>query len=298
MQFVPQPGCIPLHPLGLSDIFSGAVAVLRRNARTIFSLAAPVAILQAVLTTVVQVIAINTISRANAGGRSATNTADLGLTIQAEVEIVGIALIVTVFTAIVAGTVSAVVTEDVLGRRLGVRQVWDRIRPQIGRLVVVALIVGIVPGIGLLFCVVPGVLLWTIWTVAVPVLVVERTSISSALGRSRELVRGFFWRTFGFRALAYVAAGFAGLILNVPFELIGYAATGFQASFNSFSDTSTQTVPLAYAVITGIGAAVVATFTIPWQASVDSLIYVDLRMRKERLDLTLQQAALRLRGAN
>ena len=34
-----------------------------------------------------------------------------------------------------------------------------------------------------------------------------------------------------------------------------------------------------------------ATFTAPFQASLDSLLYVDLRMRKEQLAVDLQQAA-------
>jgi cellobiose-specific phosphotransferase system component IIC len=47
----------------------------------------------------------------------------------------------------------------------------------------------------------------------------------------------------------------------------------------------------AYLVLSAIGTAVVVTFTAPFQASLDSLLYVDLRMRKEQLAVDLQEAA-------
>jgi hypothetical protein len=50
-----------------------------------------------------------------------------------------------------------------------------------------------------------------------------------------------------------------------------------------------------YLVIAALGTGLVATFTAPFQASLDSLLYVDLRMRKEQLTGELQQAAAAVR---
>jgi len=45
--------------------------------------------------------------------------------------------------------------------------------------------------------IVPGLILITIWSVAAPVVVLERPGVFAALGRSRELVRGNGWQVFG-----------------------------------------------------------------------------------------------------
>ena len=64
-------------------------------------------------------------------------------------------------------------------------------------LIVMAIISGIAMMIGLVLFVVPGVILYMMWSVSAPALVDERLSIMGALGRSRYLTRGYRWRIFG-----------------------------------------------------------------------------------------------------
>ena len=59
------------------------------------------------------------------------------------------------------------------------------------------IVAGIAIGIGFLLLIVPGLILMTIWSVAAPVLVLERAGVFASLGRSRELVRGNGWQVFG-----------------------------------------------------------------------------------------------------
>ena len=51
--------------------------------------------------------------------------------------------------------------------------------------------------IGFILVIVPGLILLTIWSVAAPVVVLERPPGLGALGRSRELVKGSGWPVFG-----------------------------------------------------------------------------------------------------
>ena len=64
-------------------------------------------------------------------------------------------------------------------------------------LIVMAIISGIAMMIGLVLFVVPGVILYLMWSVSAPALVDERLGIMGALGRSRYLTRGYRWRIFG-----------------------------------------------------------------------------------------------------
>ena len=56
---------------------------------------------------------------------------------------------------------------------------------------------GFISVLGLVLLIVPGVYLYVCFAVAMPVLLTEGLKGRHALGRSRRLVKGRFWRTFG-----------------------------------------------------------------------------------------------------
>ncbi len=63
---------------------------------------------------------------------------------------------------------------------------------------VALLLSGLATAFGYLLLIVPGILFQTWFFLISPVVFLEDTGYASALGRSRELVKGYFWRTFGF----------------------------------------------------------------------------------------------------
>ena len=69
--------------------------------------------------------------------------------------------------------------------------------PVLGKLILVGIVQGVLTVIGFVLLVVPGLILLTIWSVAAPVIVLERPRGMDALRRSRELVRGNGWPVFG-----------------------------------------------------------------------------------------------------
>jgi hypothetical protein len=70
--------------------------------------------------------------------------------------------------------------------------------PVLGQLLLVGIVAGIGIVIGFVLIIVPGLILITIWSVAAPVVVLERPAgVFAALARSRELVRGNGWQVFG-----------------------------------------------------------------------------------------------------
>jgi hypothetical protein len=105
--------------------------------------------------------------------------------------------------------------------------------------------------------------------------VLENERPSQALARSWRLVRRSFWRVFGITLLAGIIVAIAGGILQLPFTFFG-AVLG--------SGTGGT-------VILVIGAIAAGTVTRPITAGVTVLLYVDMRMRKEGLDLALRSAA-------
>jgi len=69
--------------------------------------------------------------------------------------------------------------------------------PVLGKLILVGLVQGVLTVIGFVLLLIPGLILLTIWSVAAPVIVLERPRGLDALRRSRELVRGNGWPVFG-----------------------------------------------------------------------------------------------------
>lgn len=71
------------------------------------------------------------------------------------------------------------------------------VSPVVVPLVIAGILAGIAIAIGLVLLIVPGLFLLTIWAVLAPVIVIERSEVMNAFGRSRELVRGNGWQVFG-----------------------------------------------------------------------------------------------------
>ena len=100
----------------------------------------------------------------------------------------------TLFTGMVVELVSDV--QD--GRRdHSAGELLRAATPVLGQLILVGIVAGIGILIGFVLIIVPGLILITIWSVAAPVVVLERPGVFAALGRSRELVRGNGWQVFG-----------------------------------------------------------------------------------------------------
>lgn len=100
----------------------------------------------------------------------------------------------TLFTGMVVELVADV--QD--GRRdATAAQLLRAVTPVLGQLILVGVVAGISIAIGFILIIIPGLILLTIWSVAAPVVVLERPGGLRALARSRELVRGNGWRVFG-----------------------------------------------------------------------------------------------------
>jgi hypothetical protein len=287
-RLAPRPGCVPLRPLGVGDILDGSFAVMRRNPRATLGLSALIAVVQSAIIAGFEIVLLHQIDQLRVGSAdSSISGATLlnYLSGAASILVVG-----AVLGALLSGMLTLIVTEDVLGVRLTIGEVWARVRPRFWRLLGLSVLVSLAEGVGLVLCIAPGVWLWGIWAVAVPALMVEPTSIRQALRRSKQLVDGMFWRVWGIRALGVVLVGVVGNLVGLPFTVLALAVSGrsFGDLFGSGADSA---VPASYVLITALGSVLSLTITAPVRAAIDALLYVDLRMRKEGLDIVLQQAA-------
>jgi hypothetical protein len=103
-----------------------------------------------------------------------------------------------VATWVFTGMVVELVADVQDGRRdASAGQLLRAVRPVIGQLILVGIVAVVGIAVGFLLFIVPGLILFTVWSVAAPVVVLERPPGLGALARSRELVRGSGWQVFG-----------------------------------------------------------------------------------------------------
>lgn len=203
-------------------------------------------------------------------GTSSSSTPDVA-TITAAVVPLAIALVL--FLAILPFSVGAVTyaaCESALGRPVTaggmLRAITRRYFELLGFWLLIALMY-------LVFCLIPlWIWIWVGWIAVMPVMFVENSRLGAAMGRSWRLVEGRWWRTFLILflmgILVYVVrAALTAFVLLAQFLLM--------IVFSSF-------VVSAIAQATG---TVVEALVNPVLQIAIVLVYLDLRVRREGLDL-------------
>ncbi len=104
------------------------------------------------------------------------------------------AVFATVGVVVYAGILDKVVGAHIHGHPdLRVSQMWSVL--PLRRLVAADVVLVVATLVGLALFVVPGVIIFTLWSLVGPVITIEDRSVRSALRRSARLVRPYFWLT-------------------------------------------------------------------------------------------------------
>jgi hypothetical protein len=112
-----------------------------------------------------------------------------------------------------------------------------------------------------------------------------RVGAWGALKRSWYLVKGRFWRVFGVLL-------FGGVVVNIVSYALQFGVTTLVLTLGSWVDSSGGDAALivGIAVAAAAGVATVATLiaSLAFMSAVQALIYLDLRVRREGLDLWMR----------
>ena len=114
----------------------------------------------------------------------------------------------------------------------------------------------------------------------------ERTTVFAAFARSFRLSRGHFWRIAGIYVLSVLLVGIMTGIVSSLFSSVGLFVVTQGGGFTNDLQAATTS-----SLISGIITSLLQLVFTPFLAAVTTLIYTDVRMRTEGLDLALQRAA-------
>lgn len=315
----PKPGLVPLRPLTLGDMLGAAFRVFRRNPLTTFG----TALLFSLGSTVI-VAGVGALIVVGAIGRyQSALPQDRDSILPGTIAGGALALLVPVFfqvgvQAILQGVLVLETSHQIVGEKMRLRGLLRQARGRIWALigwaaaisgallvgigilagVVVLLVVGVGQAAGITAGVLVGVfgslgiVVLAVWvgtkTVLVPsVLLLERLAFRAAIARSWRLTRGSFWKTFGIIALVAVIVSVASNVASAPVSFIGGLAGGLLAPNGSDDSSGAVVSYVLIQVASGLVALVVGAIGSVIQSATVALIYVDLRIRREGLDLDL-----------
>jgi len=292
--------------LALGEILDGAVTTMRRYWKVQLGITAAVMI---VLTLFQAAVLLP--GGQGAGGLSTSGTSDstTGETVAGLLVGRGLTgLLAQLAQIVLEGALIVVVGRAVLGLQIDPVTAWRATKPHAWRLIglsIVVLLITLGPVavpvllalalaaagaptggwasiavLGVLAAVPVAVWLWTRFAVSAPALVLESATIRTALRRSARLVRGSWWRVFGILLLNAVLTALLTGVLALPFMALGAAIA-----------SATGGSELAITAALMVGTAVAGVVVNPFSAGVVALLYIDLRMRREGLDLTLVRAS-------
>ena len=303
-----KPGVIPLRPLGLSDIFNGAIAYVRMNPKATLGLTTAVVVVAQLIALVMQIgpLAATGGLTSVSEGDDVSDAALIGSSLSslASVGTTGLA------TIVLSGLLTVVVGRAVFGAHITIGEAWQRARGRL--LALIGFVVLEFFGAVILIVVVVGVLIAAISTVndgavfligaplvvalvvalaylgvklsfAPTLIVLERLDIVSAVRRSFALVKNDFWRVFGIIVLGQLVSGMIAGAVSVPFT--------FGGQLLLVMDSGSMSGAIIGLILMAIGGAIGQIITSPFNAGVVVLLYTDRRMRAEAFDLVLQSGA-------
>jgi hypothetical protein len=261
-----------LRPLGVGETLDVAIKIYARNAGTLFRLVFFIAAPINLLSTVVEASAV-----------SSTNSVSFDeTTSQFEIHdsfwTAIAALLVAVLLLLLATTLaSAACFKAVADAYLGEQSTWRQSLGYAARRLRSVLWVSVLGWLlvllGAVLCILPGVYLYTCFIVAVPVLLTENVRGRKALGRARELVRGRWWKVFVIVLLGTILTS----IVKGGLSALGDTVIASGHDVNTVSGF----------VASFVTSTIASTLTIPFTAAFVTVIYFDLRVRKEAFDLQL-----------
>lgn len=260
-----------LRPLSLGEILDVSIKICQRNWRTL---------LRAVLVVVVPVQVVRALltsdytARTSGFGTRSTETAQQSLhDVDRYLGGLAISTLLQLLAVLLASAACLrAIALAYLGEPTDWRSSLSYAMRRFGPLLWVSIlyVLALLGGFVLLFL--PMIWLYVALAFGMPVLLVEGIHGRRALGRSHRLVTGRWWRTFGILLFGFVLV----TVISAIVQAIFYVGV--------FVGPDNDALDIVLTAIAGVVGLAIGT---PFQAALTTVLYFDLRVRKEGYDLEL-----------
>ena len=194
----------------------------------------------------------------------------------------GAVLIGFIALAVAQAATIVAVSQVHLDHQIGVIESYSRVKHRFLGIIGLIFVVGLATGFGVMLCIAPGVIVYLMWSLAVPAAVLENKGLGDALSRSQELSKGGWGRIFVVGLLFYVLRMAVLMLLQWPITIL--AMILLRNNIEAMQ-AMTQVAGAVAGFVSGTLAVPLATISI-------SLIYYDQRVRKEAFDLQYMMSSM------
>jgi hypothetical protein len=269
-----------LRPLGVGEILDVAIKAYSKNARTLITIGAVVGIPFELLSGLIQLSTVSSSDQLSGVFTLQTGSTNVDYT-RARVAGAAVTFLIGAIVTLVltAATVKAV-SDAYLGSTPSVRDSLRFAARRIGSLFWLYLVLAIGLTVAFICLFVPAIWLYVAWSVATPVLLIEGLGGTAALRRSFRLVRGRWWPVAFTLVVARFLVSFVSGVVLALFLIVPHAI-------------DRPSILLAVIGSTIAGAVAVAVVQ-PLEAAIITVLYFDLRVRKDGFDVALLAAGLGL----
>ena len=181
-------------------------------------------------------------------------------------------LISVIITAMLQAAILRAAAQATIGDPVDAEESYRFGFKRLGSVILVSVLVGLAVVGGFILLIIPGIIFLVLFSVSIPVLIVENRRGREAMSRSWNLAKGHFWHAFGVIIVAGLIVGFISGIIGA----IGGSAW----------------------IVRWIFTAIGQTITAPFTALVSVLLYLDLRARSEALSADTLRAELAAAGSS
>lgn len=312
----PRPGLLPLRPMSFGTLLWAPFRTLRRNPAAVFGTGLVVQLVSAIASAAVFVPLFawifSRVETASAADLDAILSGAVGWVILLSIVPIAVSVVASAF---LQGVMVVEVASGTLGEKLAFGALWRRAARRIGPLIgwtllvgtavmiafgvlvggvvaaafispEAALIAGLVAFLALLGLAVLGAWLGTKLALVPSVIVLEGAGIGRAVRRSWSLTNGSFWRTFGLIVLVGLILGFAA---NVVVQPISFLGTILATILDPALGDTYLAITVGTTIATLVLSILIGAITSVVQAALIAVIYIDLRIRTEGLDLELER---------
>ncbi len=266
-----------LRPMGIGDILDETFRLYRENFLLFLATAAVLEVPAQIINTLLSLArpAVTTIVPGQGITPAQTSAATTG-------GLIGVvAGLITAFAGVfITAALAVVVSNRYLGRLTTVGEAYRATLNRLGPLLVTTIWAGIRLVLLGFACVViigiPFLIYFAVaWSLLPQVVMLENVD-RGASGRSRELIRGYWWKTLGLYIVVAILAYLLVFVILVPVVAGIFAGAGV---------TGTR-------LLTGLATLIFSLLVRPIQTVATTLLFYDLKIRKEAFDLeTMAQQA-------
>jgi len=262
-----------LRPLRIGEMLDASVKLYLANARVLIGLTAVVIVPFEVLSGLVLLSIVPSSSDLPNGFSAFTTQTTAASDLAAQT---GASAVLNVggliAGALVTGACVKAVSDLYLDQPADIRTSLAFVARRLHSLIWVEILIFLGVLVGFILLIVPGIYAYGLWVVAVPALLVERRKGRRALGRSRALVRGNWWHAV---ATVFVATLMVSIIASIV-----------QGVLLGIFFVTSDSVVVGVLLVT-LAQTVAALIVRPFAAVVITVVYYDLRVRREGYDVEL-----------